>query len=365
MADEATMAYITAVVALAQREDIDWYIPVSHTLSAVYDAEIAKRLLSTKASLRSLSPCDPDLVAKLDNKWEFTLMGNQANVAVPSTFLLENVERLQALHAAGTFDGRRYFLKPINQFSQDRTVFRTIPGRIAGSEKRDNLFGKFVSHYRNKITPETPYLATEFLVGPEYSCNVIARRGRVIALSISKSSQMQIDYEVVDSNAITEWVNGFVNFHRLTGSFCFDFIACTSGPEASRTLCIECNPRTHSSLVLYQGSPRVEKAIFRALEPEADGRQVLPDERLPLRPDPTTPHVYWIYNEVGKVFRQESDLFNLMKLVVYGKEAIFDLRDPAPFFALYCVQMPEILYRQVLNPSPWRVTNVCMGGIRY
>lgn len=256
-------------------------------------------------------------------------------------------------------------MKPITQFSLDRADFVAIPSGARNGEERDDRFANFLKFFEGKVSPDTPYVATEYISGPEFSCNVIARHGKVIALSVSKSSAMQIDYDRVTVPGIDRWVDIFMSHHRLTGQYCFDFIRCNNGPEKNQVFAIECNPRAHSSLVLYDGLPRLEKAFFRALENSPLGHQVLPPERLPMMPKGDAPHVYWLYNEIGKLFRQEIDLFQFIFCVLRSKEAVFDMRDPMPFFALYCIQMPALLVDRVYTGEPWRVTNVCMGGLRY
>ena len=68
-------------------------------------------------------------------------------------------------------------------------------------------------------------------------------------------------------------------------------------------LCIECNPRLHSAIVLMDSRRKqAARAIYRAMENESITENDI------VTPDPNQKNIYWLYNELAKLLHGESKL---------------------------------------------------------
>ena len=135
---------------------------------------------------------------------------------------------------------------------------------------------------------------------------MIAQDGQIYIYTANPSSPMQIDYD--DASYKTEifnWVSAFISKKRLSGSLCFDFIEDYS---SGKMLAIECNPRLHSAIVLMDTRrDKAATAIYDALE-QPENNNVTRDYVKIANPDPQQPHIYWTYNELGKILHGASML---------------------------------------------------------
>lgn len=146
---------------------------------------------------------------------------------------------------------------------------------------------------------------------------------------------------------------------RLTGLFSMDFI---HQPSSDRLVVIECNPRVHTAVGLLTGSQQADEALGKAL----DGSKTITT----LTPPIGTPTMSWwghdliarivpksllipsfLLDLVHPLWRQKRagaghPLFDLESV---GRDGAWDRRDPFVFFALYHVQMPFLLLRQLFN----------------
>ena len=122
---------------------------------------------------------------------------------------------------------------------------------------------------------------------------------------------------------------------KLTGQVSFDFIEAEDGGVYA----IECNPRTHSAITMFYNHPGLAHAYLDrdvpAVEPAADSR-------------PT----YWIYHEVWRLITQPGRGARL-RIILRGKDAIFDWADPLPFLMVHHLQIPWLLLQNLMRGKDW------------
>ena len=71
--------------------------------------------------------------------------------------------------------------------------------------------------------------------------------------------------------------------------------------NSGEMLCIECNPRLHSAIVLMDTRREsAASAIYKAMENETISENEV------ATPDPNQKDIYWLYNEVSKLSHGES-----------------------------------------------------------
>lgn len=339
--------YINGMINVAKAENIDWYIPVSHTKTAVADTIIKQRLTEVNPEIKCLVFDDPKLTAILDNKVLFLKECQELGLQVPYFKEVDSTSEVQEMAKKGLFSKGHYFLKPLMPYSEDRLNFTCIPS----SAKE---FDKYIACYERKVNSNNPYLIHQFIKGKEFAANAIVVDGCLQVFQVCPCSPMQIDYDVVQHPAIKQWVEEFCKAKQLTGCVCFDFL---EDEETREVYCIECNPRLHSAIVSYDMQPDLERAIRGAMDTQFQ-------LEVPVQPSPSSTHVYWLYNEIAKVGLFQQGFGEFMQVLHNGKDAVLDASDPMPFFMLNHFQMPVMLIQAIISGKKWSITNYCLGQLR-
>lgn len=340
-------AYINGMINIAETEKIDWYIPVSHTKTALSDTVIKQRLAKSSPHIKCLVFDDPKLTAILDDKLLFLEECRKLNLHVPYFKQVDSMAEVCEMAKKGLFLNSYYFLKPLLPYSVDRLNFTRIPSKT-------EEFEKYIASYASKLNSDNPYLVHQFIKGKEFAANAIVVNGHLQAFHVCPCSPMQIDYDVVKHPEIKKWVEEFCKAKKITGCICFDFL---EDDDSGEVYCIECNPRLHSSVVSYHMSSNLERAIRGAMEVQFQ----LPAA---VEPPASSMHVYWLYNEIAKLGLFQQGLGEFVHTLWSGKEAVFDASDPWPFFVLNHLQIPVMLLRALVSGKRWNITNYCLGQLR-
>ena len=186
---------------------------------------------------------------------------------------------------------------------------------------------------------------------------MLAKDGQIFVYTSNPSSPMQIDYDdASEKKEIFNWVRVFVSQKKLSGSLCFDFM---EHPLTGAMMAIECNPRLHSCIVLMDTQREAAaEAIYRAME--GDNNNATNTIAVP---DPDQKHVYWFHNELGKLL-EGSSLLEIIATILQGKDAVWDVTDPLPFFLLPHLQIPSLLWSNIVSGERWSIVNFCLGQLR-
>lgn len=339
--------YINGMINIAEVEKIDWYIPVSHTKTAVLDTIIKQRLAVANPKIKCLVFDDPKLTAILDDKLLFLEECHKLNLQVPYFHQVNNVKEVCEMAKKGLFSKAHYFLKPLMPYSVDRENFTRIPSNA-------EEFDKYITSYESKLNSNNPHLVHQFIKGKEFAANAIAVDGHLQAFHVCPCSPMQIDYDVVKHPEIKKWMETFCKAKRLTGCVCFDFL---EDEKTGEVYCIECNPRLHSGVVSYHMQPNLERAICGAMDVQFQLSTAI-------EPPVSSAHVYWLYNEIAKVGLFQQGLGEFVSTLWTGKDAVLDANDPLPFFMLNHLQMPVMLLQALISGKRWNITNYCLGQLR-
>jgi len=365
--DGNSAGYVDAIMDIVRTESVDWWIPTSHTATAVVDTAIKKELeithpkvkvskagyditLSIKPLFQVLSIDRVEDATMLDDKLLFLQRARDTGLAVPEYYKISSCQDVIELFKQGIFNRRRFFLKPLCPYSEDRVCFTRIPDN-------ENDLLSFLELYKHKITKETPYFVSEFIEGKEFTGNVIAREGKIYMYTSNPSSPMQIDYDdASEKKEIFSWVKTFVSQNKLSGSLCFDFL---EDKLTGRMLAIECNPRLHSCIVLMDTrSAAAANAIYKAME---DNNNDI-EEAIAV-PDPEQKHIFWFHNELGKLLGGTS-LTEVLSTLYHGRDAVWDITDILPFFLLPHLQIPSLLWHKIVSGEDWDIVNYCLGQLR-
>ena len=314
--------YTDALLEIVKKESVDVYVPVCSPAASYYDAR-SKLPLSKYCEVMH---CDLEMVQRLDDKYEFSALADSLGLSVP------DYHRITTPHQVMDFDfGNRedpYILKSIPYDPVQRLDLTRLP---RGTTQETAEFTR-----SKPMSEDAPWIMQAFIPGQEYCTHSTVRDGKLQVHCCCESSAFQINYEMVDNPEIEAWVRHFVGALNLTGQVSFDFIQADDG----RVYAIECNPRTHSAITMFYNHPDVAKAY---LESDFPLIQPLKSSR------PT----YWIYHEIWRLVTQPTNIMNRLKIILRGKDAIFDWSDPLPFLMVHHAQIPWLLIQNLRQSNGW------------
>jgi hypothetical protein len=323
--------YTDALVDVVRREGVDVYIPVCSPASSWYDA-LAKPVLEQYCEVLH---GDADQIGTVDDKAAFAAAARAAGLPVPDTHRVTSAAEVEGF--AFPADGPPYVLKSIPYDPVNRLDLTPLP-RPTREETAALARSK-------PIAPDSPWILQAFVPGREYCTHGTARDGRLRVYCCCESSAFQVNYAPVDEPEIERWVETFVAENKLTGQYSFDFIVGDDGGLVA----LECNPRTHSAITMFHDQyaalarAYLEPALEPALEPGS----------ATLRPSATGRPTYWLYHELWRMLSRPASIPERLRVVLRGRDAIFDLDDPLPFLLEHHLQIPALLWRNLREGREW------------
>lgn len=319
--------YASALLRIVQQEQVDTYIPVCSPVASYYDAQ-ASILLSKHCEVIHV---DPEKIALLDDKYQFAKTAESIGLSVPKSFCI--TEPRQVLEFDFSQEQHPYILKSIPYDSVRRLDLTKLPC------ESPEATAAFV--HSLPISEHKPWVMQEFITGKEYCTHSTLRQGELRLHCCCESSAFQVNYDHVNNLKIEDWVRRFTAHLNLTGQASFDFIEADDG----EVYAIECNPRTHSAITLFYDDSRVANAYLnRESQPE------------PVLPPKTTRPTYWLYHEIWRLLTHlysPSDVSHRLSIILRGKDAIFDWRDPLPFLMVHHWQIPLLLLADLRQMKGW------------
>lgn len=342
--------YVDGVVKVALEEKVDWFVPTSKTYSAIPNYMVEQKLAKVCPRIKCFGFGSLELALLLNDKRLFLGECQRLGLSTPDFRIISQVEDLYKLRDENFFKKRHYFLKPAKDYSEDRDNFKRVPHDVIA-------FKEYVKTYELKITVDQPYFVCEFINGSEYVSNAICRNGKILAFQVCASSSNQMDYDSIDHQEIEDWTREFCSKMKISGGICFDFI---QDHHTKTIYCIECNPRLHSAITSFHYDPKLAVTIQAVLEPEN-----VQDEKVvfPVKPPDQSPHVYWLYQEVFKLFTGRQGIGEFVSTVLHGKEAVYDNDDPLPFLILNTIHMMFQLKKKIVANVHWSFVNPCLGRL--
>jgi hypothetical protein len=302
--------YAEALLAIVQREGVDVYVPVCSPKASSYDAA-AKDVLAPHCEVLHGDAGD---IATVDDKAAFAAAAAALGLPVPDTHRVTSAAQV----AAFDYPDRPYVLKSIPYDPVHRLDLTPLP-RATPAQTAEFARAK-------PMGEGTPWILQEFVTGREYCTHGTARDGELQVYGCCESSAFQVNYAMVDRPEIEMWVRRFVKELRLTGQYSFDFIEAADGTPYA----IECNPRTHSAITMFYDHPDLARAYLET-------------GVATIRPRPHARPTYWLYHELWRILSRPESRGERLRVILRGKEAIFDWADPLPFLLVHHLQIPWLL----------------------
>jgi catechol O-methyltransferase len=405
--------YVLRLLGIVKKEDVDLWISVSDVNAAMRDA-VARDVIEahTKAKAVQLGPRD---VRTLHEKDAFMEHTRGLGLPVPDSDVVSSKAAvIDFLNKRGGLrlkeGGRQYVLKPIGvddvarndrvllPLATEQETLRRLDGvhafRAASTTSPDKSFAEAAAY------PERPaFMMQEFIHGREFCTHALVVKGRVRAFTACPSSGLLMHYTAMPED--TPLCGAMLAFTRImagaggeewTGHVSFDFIvqarhhhgessssssvgkekAGEDEEELGKIYPIECNPRVHTAIVLFNDTPRLVDEYLSVLDDEQHASN---DE--PVFPATTNTQYYWIGQDL--IERVAHPLYlhffsrrvthaqlwesvrSFAQHVAYWKEGTFETWDPWPWWWLYHVYWPSRFVTFMLKGEGWDAINVSTG----
>lgn len=183
------------------------------------------------------------LLNRVHNKFRFIELCAEIGLDVPKTHLINN-ESERERHEA--FSSKLVF-KPVWSRFGSNVLIRPDAARLR----------------QIKPSAEMPWIAQEYHSGTELCVYAVARRGRIVALSVYRGLVhaglgAAVCFEPVDADVARPFVERFVQTTDWTGQISFDLIL----TEDERVIPLECNPRATSGLHFFTKASTFTQALL-------------------------------------------------------------------------------------------------------
>lgn len=357
--------YMQEVTRIIHENNVDIWICVSGVETTERDAAAKDRIQRETGC--KVFQFEPGICQTLDNKWQFIEKTNDIGLVVPETRRITSRQEASDF-LRGKTEPERYILKAIWLDDVSRADMTRHPQRSTQA---------VISEL--DISDEKPWVFQEFVRGKEYCTHAVVVKGCVKAFVCCPSSAILMHYRALSrqsdvwtklygfTRAYMDGLAGEGEREKLTGQLSFDFIVRESDGELYP---IECNPRTHTAVVLFGGDmERLANCYLSVLDTDAT------EVAQPVA-DVYTPNTtfaggsYWIGHDIVSLvilpfLRITSDfwgffsaLWKFIEHLLSWKDATFEFWDPYPFWILYHWYWPWMFILSLVEWRKWSSINV-------
>ena len=270
--------YIDAMLRIVRKEKVDLWVSCSGVASAVEDGQ-AKEVLERRSDVRCIQ-FDVLTTQMLHEKDTFIAQTERLGLPTPET---HNVTSRAAVHKVlheSPKTKKQYIMKSVGMDDASRGNMTLLPRRTV-SETYSHVSAIPISERK-------PWVLQQFIKGKEYCTHALIVNNEVKVFVACPSLELLMHYEALSSDsalsrAMLRFTEEFVKRTdtNMTGHLSFDFLVdeAISEKGAHLTLLpIECNPRAHTAVALFQGQERaLSEAYLAALTPKVNGTLDWPD----------------------------------------------------------------------------------------
>lgn len=368
-------AYIEDLLSIIRKEGVDLWCSCSDVASAMDDAE-AREVIEAKTSCKAVQ-FDVETIKRLHEKHNFIESTKSLGLTVPETHTIINrADAEEKLREAPA--GRHFIMKPIGVDDANRGNMTLLPLDTKQKTK---------AHLeRLEISKAKPWILQQYIDGPEYCTHSLIINGQIKAFTACKSAELLMHYVALPE--ISQLYQAMLDFTQtyvanegvgFSGHLSFDFMientARTQDDEKNAAPIlypIECNPRVHTAVVLFNQTPGLSDAYLSLLEPtsgHANGNTnsiVTPaktDKYFWVGHDLTELVLYPFYAFMtaqahGPIRNPLSGLLTFTERLLTWHDGTFERWDPVPFWALYHIYWPVKFWNALKTGQPWSRINV-------
>lgn len=417
--------YILRLLDIVRDEDVDLWVSVSDVNNAMRDG-LAKDVLEahTDAKAIQLGPRD---VRSLHEKDAFVEHTRRLGLPVPESEVVSSrAAVIDFLNKRGGLrlrsNGKQYILKPIRVDDATRNDAVLLPAATEQETLRrlDSVAAfntpssiarpgdqSFAAAAAAAYPDKPELLMQEFIRGREFCTHALVVKGRVRAFTACPSSGLLMHYTAMPEEA--PLCGAMLAFTRImagaeggdwTGHVSFDFIAKgrtslgegssssssvaspsekekgrrSSGEGDPRIYPIECNPRVHTAIVLFNDTPEIVDEYLSVLDGSSGGIDTVFPSATPEQPpkqyywlgqDLIEHVVYPLYLHLVSRTVSRAQLAGSVREFVWHvkhwKDGTFEVWDPWPWWWLYHVYWPARFMGFLLRDQRWSGLNVSTG----
>ncbi|KAK5144818.1 hypothetical protein LTR04_001464 [Oleoguttula sp. CCFEE 6159] len=369
---EGSTQYVHSLLDTIRREGVDLWVSCSGVASAVEDGE-AKEAVERSTSCKAVQ-FDVATTTTLHEKHSFIEYTRSLGLRVPETHTVTS--RTAVLDILQHAKGKEFVLKYIGMDDASRGDMTTLP-RPTPADTR-----AFVS--RLVISEDRPWILQQYIRGPEYCTHALVVNGQVKAFVACPSAELLMHYEALPadsplSKAMLSFTRSFADAggEGFTGHLSFDFLvdkweAIGAKGGRPRLYPIECNPRAHTAVALFNGTPQMVEGYMSLLARREKGANGLGPDGLEV--PRSAQKYYWVGHDLvalvllpllSFVLRQGTSLEGLTESVstfashlLFWKDGTFEVWDPLPCWWLYHVYWPAQFLAAIASGRKWSRVNV-------
>ncbi|THV79330.1 hypothetical protein D6C84_05149, partial [Aureobasidium pullulans] len=379
---EGSARYCQSILDIVRKEKADLWVSCSGVASAVEDGQ-AKEMIELLTKCKAVQ-YNVATTQKLHEKHSFTEYTKSLGLTVPETHTITSKTAALRVLEDVRPSGKKFIMKFIGTDDSVRGDMTLLPFDSASATK---------AHIsRLQISESRPWILQQFIDGPEYCTHALVVRGEVKAFTACPSAELLMHYEALppDSSLSRNMLRFTQEYaasdpENFTGHLSFDFLVDRKEAERARrdpnmvvTLYpIECNPRAHTAVALFNSTPEmIEKGYMSLLEepttPKEEGTNGASYT------PPVYPHqpgkYYWIGHDLttcvilpvlsllkihGNSFGEAFEHFGtFLEHLFLWRDGTYEIWDPLPAWWLYHVYWPFQFAKSLVTDFRWSRINV-------
>ncbi|MCJ1256778.1 hypothetical protein MMC24_004602 [Lignoscripta atroalba] len=381
--EDGSAYYIQELLNIVRREKVDLWVSCSGVASAVEDGE-AKEVMERRSDCRAIQ-FDVKTTATLHEKHSFIQHTMSLGLPAPETQVVTSRSAVhRVLHGA---EVKEYIMKSVGVDDATRGNMTLLP-RPTVSETYHHL--STIS-----ISKDKPWVLQQYIRGEEYCTHALVVKGDVKAFVACPSSELLMHYQALPpdsalSQSMLKFTKEFATRTgtHMTGHLSFDFLVeekATENGLQKRLYPIECNPRAHTAVVLFDGpssADMVDSYLTALVAPDMNGTTPTTittatngqPTHHPTIIQPRNPaSYYWSGHDlVALVLYPFFQLLTLkitpsdfiqgistfLQHLLFWKDGTFEIWDPLPWWWLYHVYWPGQFLACLLQRRKWSRVNV-------
>lgn len=373
---EDSTKYIQDLLRIIKHERVDLWVSCSGVASAVSDGE-AKEVIESETRCKAIQ-YDVKTTETLHEKHTFIEHTASLGLTVPETHVVTDRGAVRDIFANAK--GKQFIMKTIAVDDANRGDMTLLP-RPSHSETEKALS-------RVNASEANPWIAQQYINGREYCTHALVIRGQVKAFVACPSLELLMHYEALPSTsplsrAMLTWTKTFAadGGDTFTGHLSFDFLVEAADekqqdPEKITLYPIECNPRAHTAVALFNDTPELVDAYLSLLDNDNTTATSSSSKRQDGVIVPKTPaKYYWVGHDLvtcvfvplldcirGSGAASLSDVMDGVRdfrAYVFGwRDGTYEVWDPLPWWWLYHVYWPVQFFNSLVRGQRWSRVNV-------
>ena len=382
---EKQAQYTQGLLDIIRKEQVDIWVSCSGVASAVEDG-MAKEMVETVTKCKAVQ-YDVATTKRLHEKHSFMEYTKSIGLPIPDTQTVTSKAAALTFLDEAKDTGRKYIMKYIGTDDAVRGDMTLLPlATPAQTKAHISRFG---------ISDDRPWILQQYIRGPEYCTHSLVVKGEVKAFVACPSSELLMHYQALPPDSgLSRSMLRFTQEYAaaggpsFTGHLSFDFLVEMGDAEKGlrdpaadvRLYPIECNPRAHTAVCLFNDTPEMVDGYLSLLEPKAavsnSTKKTSTPNGLATQPIfPNTPKkYYWIGHDLAalvilpllSLISQDGPSFveifetlvTFVEHALWWQDGTFELWDPVPAWWLYHVYWPYQFLIALLTGKKWSRVNV-------